>query len=48
MEPEEDDTEKELIRLTSDEVRACLWLGKGEEDDKSGQSCQTTSNKKGC
>ncbi len=35
MEPEEDDTEKELIWLTSDEVRACLWLGKGEEDDKS-------------
>ncbi len=35
MEPEEDDTEKDLIRLTSDEVRASLWLGKGEEDDKS-------------
>ncbi len=35
MEPEEDDTEKDFIRLTSDEVRACLWLGKGEKDDKS-------------
>ncbi len=32
MELEEDDTEKDFILLTSDEVRACLWPGKEEED----------------
>lgn len=35
IEPEKDDTGKDLIRLTSEEVRACLWPGKGEEGDES-------------
>lgn len=35
MEPEEDDNGKDFIRLTSDEVRACLWPGKEEGVDKS-------------
>ncbi|KAG1926094.1 interleukin-1 receptor accessory protein-like 1-A [Pimephales promelas] len=35
MEPEEDDDGKDLIRLTSNEVRACLWPGKEEGVDKS-------------
>ncbi len=35
IEPEKNDTGKDFIRLTSDEVRACLWPGKGEESDES-------------
>lgn len=31
IEPEKDDAKKDFIRLTSDEVRACLWPGKNEE-----------------
>ncbi len=35
IEPKKNDTGKDFIRLTSDEVRACLWPGKGEESDES-------------
>ncbi len=31
IEPEKGDTGKDIIQLTTDEVRACLWPGKGEE-----------------
>ncbi|RXN16347.1 Transposon Ty3-I Gag-Pol poly [Labeo rohita] len=35
IEPEREDTGKDFIRLTSDEVRACLWPGEGEEIEES-------------
>lgn len=34
VEPEDDDTGKDLIQLSSDEVHACLWLGKEEEGNE--------------
>ncbi|KAK3536166.1 hypothetical protein QTP70_032720, partial [Hemibagrus guttatus] len=34
IEQEQEDTEKDFIWLTSDEVPACLWTSKGEEGDE--------------
>lgn len=36
QEPEKEDTGKDFTRFISDEVWACKWPGKEEEDDKSG------------